>query len=326
MPPFFRALRLLPVFLLAFSFHLRAQDMPVRVEAIRLMERANSVSHPNHLMPNHRLDVTFRAYGLDGTTQDGTSNTTISGDIERYDTVLGNYHAISIHFPDKIVQNEYQPPPPEILELDALTPLLIGRFDQSDTIHSITQATLFGRPAKCIHFETVNGRTHQSNEICVDDQLGNLIRWNVAEDLIENTDFLSFEGILLPTRIRHYINSKLRMEIEQKFNVIDGPIDWAALTPANPQTLRACQQYRRPFIQSAPQLASAGPGPWYNVSVHAVIGEDGHIYQASVLPAGRDDLEKQAVQIVSAWVFSPGLCNGKPIPVGADLVVHFPPQ
>ncbi len=326
MPPFFRALRLLPVFLLAFSFHLRAQDMPVRVEAIRLMERANSVSHPNHLMPNHRLDVTFRAYGLDGTTQDGTSNTTISGDIERYDTVLGNYHAISIHFPDKIVQNEYQPPPPEILELDALTPLLIGRFDQSDTIHSITQATLFGRPAKCIHFETVNGRTHQSNEICVDDQLGNLIRWNVAEDLIENTDFLSFEGILLPTRIRHYINSKLRMEIEQKFNVIDGPIDWAALTPANPQTLRACQQYRRPFIQSAPQLASAGPGPWYNVSVHAVIGEDGHIYQASVLPAGRDDLEKQAIQIVSAWVFSPGLCNGKPIPVGADLVVHFPPQ
>jgi len=216
MPPFFRALRLLPVFLLASSFHLRAQDMPVRVEAIRLMERANSVSHPNHLMPNHRLDVTFRAYGLDGATQDGTSNTTISGDIERYDTVLGNYHAISIHFPDKIVQNEYQPPPPEILELDALTPLLIGRFDQSDTIHSITPATLFGRPAKCIHFETVNGRTHQSNEICVDDQLGNLIRWNVAEDLMENTDFLSFEGILLPTRIRHYINGKLRMEIEQK--------------------------------------------------------------------------------------------------------------
>jgi hypothetical protein len=35
---------------------------------------------------------------------------------------------------------------------------------------------------------------------------------------------------------------------------------------------------------------------------------------------------KQAVQIVSEWVFSPGLCNGKPIPVVADLVVHFPPQ
>jgi hypothetical protein len=327
MPPFFRAFRFLPVFLLASSFHLRAQDMPVRVEAIRLMERANSVSRPNHLMPNHRQDLTFRAYGVDGTTQDGTANTTISGDIERYEWFLGNYHAISIHFPDKIVQNnEYQPTPPETLELDHLTPLLIGRFDKSDTIHSITPATLFGRPAKCIHFETVNGRTHQSNEICVDAELGTLIRWNVGEDLIEDTDYSSFEGILVPTHIRHYINGKLRMEIEQKFSVIDGPIDWAALTPPNPQTLRACQQYRRPFIQSAPQPASAGPGPWYDIQVHSVIGEDGHIYEASVLPAGRDDLEKQAVQIVSAWVFSPGLCNGKPIPVGADLVVHFSPQ
>src|SRR6266404_2330708 len=41
MLPFFRALRFLPAFLVACSFHLPAQDMPVRVEAIRLMERAN---------------------------------------------------------------------------------------------------------------------------------------------------------------------------------------------------------------------------------------------------------------------------------------------
>ena len=57
-----------------------------------------------------------------------------------------------------------------------------------------------------------------------------------------------------------------------------------------------------------------------------MIGADGHVHEASVLTAGRDDLEKQAVQIVSGWIFSPGVCNGKPIPVIADLVVHFPPQ
>jgi len=323
---FFRALRLLPVFLLMCTFDLCAQDMPVRVEAIRLLERANAVSRPNHLMPNHRLDVTFRAYGLDGTVQDGTANTIISGDIERYEWLFGSYHAISIHFPNKIVQDEYQPPPPETLELDALTPLLIGRFDKSDTIHSVTPATLFGRPARCIRFDTVNGRTRESNEICVDNERGNLVRWNVGEDLIEDSDFSSFEGILLPAHIRHYINGKLRMEIEQKFSVIDGPIDWDALTPPNPTTLGACKQYRRPIIQSAPQPVTAGAGPWYNVQVHSVIGDDGHVHEPSVLAAGRDDLEKQAIQIVSAWVFSPGLCNGKPIPVAADLVVHFPPQ
>jgi len=326
MLPFFRGLRFLPVFLLAFSFHLRAQDMPLRVEAVRLLERANAVSRPAHIMPSHKQEVTFRAYRLDGTTQDGTYDVIYSGNIERYDIVFGNYHAISLHFPDKIVQNAYQPPPPEALEVDNLTPILLGRFDKSDTIHSITQATLFARGAKCIQFETVNGRTHQSNEICVDEELGTLIRRNVGEDLVENTDYSQFEGILLPAHIRHYINGKLRMEIEQKFIVIDGPIDWAALTPPHPTTFGACQQYRRPIIQSAPQPAGAGPGPWYDVQVHGVIGEDGHVHQASVLAVGRDDLEQQALQIVSAWVFSPGVCNGKPVPVGADLVVHFPPQ
>ena len=92
-------------------------------------------------------------------------------------------------------------------------------------------------------------------------KLGTLIRWNVGEDLIENTDYSLFEGVLLPAHIRHYINGKLRMEIEQKFSVIDGPIDWAALTPPNPVTLRACQQYRRPIIQSAPQPVTAEQDP-----------------------------------------------------------------
>lgn len=326
MPTSLRASALFLASLFFSKCSLGAQDMPVRVEAIRLLERANAVSRPNHVMPNHRLDVTFRAYGLDGGTKDGTASTIISSDTERYEWFFGAYHAISIHFPDKIVQNEYQPPPPETLELDALTPLLIGRFDKSDTIHSVTPATLFGRPAKCIHFETVNGRTHQSNEICVDTERGNLVRWNVGEDLIENFDFSSFEGIFLPAHIRHYINSKLRMEIEQKFSVIDGPVDWVALTPPNPQTLGACKQYRRPIIQSAPQPVTAGPGPWYDVQVHTVIGDDGNVHEPSVLAAGRDDLEKQAIQLVSTWVFSPGLCNGKPIPVAANLVVHFPPQ
>jgi hypothetical protein len=323
---FLRAVAVLPVILLAFTIQLQAQDMPVRVEAVRLMERANDVSLAAHLMPNYKLEGTFRAYGLDGSIQNGTFNTVYSVDSERYEIAFGKYHAISLHFPDRIVQNGYEPPPPETLELSGLTPLIIGRFDGSDTIHSIKPATLFGRRAKCIQFETVNGRTRQSNEIWVDEEQGNLIRWNVGEDLVDNTDYSAFEGVLLPGHIRHYINGKLRMEVEQKFSVINGPVDWAALTPPNPATLRQCQQYRGPIIQSAPQPTSAGAGPWYDVQVHGVIGPDGHVSEASVLTNGRPELEQQAVQIVSGWIFSPGVCNGKPVPVAAELVVHFPPQ
>lgn len=322
-------LRLLPVTLLGtlvFGAAGFAQDMSVRSEAVRLLDVANAVSHPSHPMPPVHEEGTFRAYSLDGTTKDGQFNNLHDGDIERFETVYGSFHAISIHYPDRIVQNDFQPEPPEIAEMEKLTPLLIGRFDQSDTIESIRPATLYGRAARCIQFETVNGRTRETNEICVDEERGTLARWSVGRDVVEDTDYVQFEGVWVPTHIRHYINGTLRMEIEQKFSAMERPIDWAALTPPNPHTLRACHPYKPPVIQAAPQPASAGPGPWYDVQVQATIGKDGHVYEAAVLPAGRPDLEKQAAQIVSGWVFSPPLCSGKPTVVGAQLVVHFPPQ
>ena len=74
---FLRAVAVLPVILLASTIPLHAQDMPVRVEAVRLMERANDVSLAAHIMPNYKLEGTFRAYGLDGSIQNGTFNTVL---------------------------------------------------------------------------------------------------------------------------------------------------------------------------------------------------------------------------------------------------------
>ena len=304
----------------------RAQDIRARVEAIRLLQHANAVSSPSHLLSNHRQLVRFRAYGLDGTTKDGTYESISGGGVTRDEIVLGKYDAITIHFPDRRVQNDYQPPPPEMLEMNHLVPVVTGRFDQSDVINAIEPDTLFGRPAKCIEFDTVNGRTRQSNEICVDDEQGTLVRWRVGNERVENTDFFSFEGMLLPGRIRHYINGELRMEVEQQYSVIEEPIDWAALTPANPHIFHKCQQFSRPTIQVAPQPAGAGAGPWYDVKIQGVIGADGRVHEAAVLAAGRPDLEKQAVELVGSWRFSPPLCDGRPTAMNADLVVHFPPQ
>jgi hypothetical protein len=311
---------------IAFSAAGFAQDISVRTEAIRLLEQANAVSHPSHPMSPVREEGMFRAYRLDGTTEDGRFDNLRDGNTVRYETIYGDYHAISIHYPNKIVQNDYQPDPPEVLEMNHLTPLLIGQFDKSDTIESIRPATIYGRASKCIQFETVNGRSRQSNEICVDDERGTLVRWNVGKELVEDTDYVQVEGVWLPMHIRHYINGTLRMEIEQKFSTVERPIDWAALTPSNPHTLGTCHPYKSPVIQSAPQPPNAGPGPWYDVTVNAVIGDDGHVHEAAVLPVGRPELENQAVQLVSTWVFTPPLCSGKPFTVWAKLVIHFPPQ
>lgn len=326
MPAFFRAVSFFPALLFASTISAQGQGMPLRVEAVRLLEHANAVSRPPHVMPNRKQETTFRAYAPDGTSKDGTFDVIYTADSERYETIFGDYHAISIHLPDRIVQSKYVPPPPEASEVYTLTPIRLGRFDESDIIHSISLATLFGRPAKCIEFDTVTGRTRESNEICVDQELGSIVRWRIGEDLIENTDYFAFGGALLPVHIRYYIKGKLRMEIEQKFTLIDGPVDWGPLTPPNATILLGCAQYRRPIIQSAPQPESAGAGPWYDVKVHAEVGSDGHVRDATVLSTGRPDLEQQAMQIVSGWVFAPATCDGKPISIGTNLVVHFPPQ
>ncbi len=326
MRPFCRPFQLFTVFLIASTAPLNAQDMPVRVEAIRLLERGNAVSRSSRVLPNRKLDLTFRAYEPDGTAKDGTYSVIYAVDSERYETHFGDYNSISIHLPDRIVQSEYVPPPIESLEVYHLAPVVNGRFDESDIINSITPETLFGRHAKCIQFETVFGRTHQSNEICLDDELGTIIRRRVAEELVECTDYFSFEGVLFPAHMRRYINGTLRMELDQKFTVIEGPVDWAALTPPHPQIILACTQYRRPIVQSAPQPPSAGPGPWHDVEVHASIGADGRVHDPTAVSAGRPDLEQQAVQIVSGWIYSAPTCDGKPTAASASLIVHFPPQ
>jgi len=144
--------------------------------------------------------------------------------------------------------------------------------------------------------------------------------------LIEESDYYMFEGALSPARMRVYWNAKLHMEIEQKLTLVEGEIDWTALAPQNPVTYKWWQKYQKPLMQSAPQPPSAGAGPWYDVKVQANINADGHVEDAKVIAAGRPDLEQQAIQIVSKWVFTPAMCDGQPAPALADLTVHFPPQ
>jgi Gram-negative bacterial TonB protein C-terminal len=320
-----------PAFLLvsfaALSTAAPAQDMNVRVEAIRLIDRAYSVSSTTNPLPDYKQEVTFRAYSPDGTAKDGAYNVIFSGTTERSELIFGDYHLINFQTPEKTLKTTSAPLPVEAMQMLKLVPLTIGRFDESDTIHSITPATVAGRPANCIHFETVTGKSTHTNEICLDTEQGTVLRWDVNGELVEDSDYYIFEGVPRPAHIRLYIAGKLRMDIDQKLTLIKEPIDWAALTPQNAQTYVPCQKYDRPLIQSAQQPANAGPGPWYNVKVHGSIGLDGKVHEATAVEAGRPDLEREAIKIVSQWTFTPAMCDGRPAPTNdATLTVHFPPQ
>jgi Gram-negative bacterial TonB protein C-terminal len=324
---FFRILRSLPVCVLAACIiPVNAQDMNVRVEAVRLMERAIAVSSSTQPLPDYRQDITFRTYAPDGAVKDGTYSTIFSGQIERSEISYGDFHIVTLQRPENTLKSTTAPPPVEYWQLMKLIPVSTGRFDKSDVIHSITADRIADRPAKCIHFETINGKAHQSNEICVDAERETVLRWNVGDELIEDSQFSIFQGSWLPGRIRHYVSGKLRMEIQQTFVLMEGPIDFDALAPENPIMYTQCQRYNRALVQSAPQPENAGAGPWYDVKIHGTIGKDGRVHDAAVVAAGRPELEQQALQIVSKWLFNPATCDGRAISDLAAFTVHFPPQ
>jgi hypothetical protein len=322
-----RALRFLSVCAFAVSaIPVSAQDISVRVEAIRLLEGARGASSSSAPLPDYRQDITFRTYAPDGAVKDGTYSTIFSGQIERSEILYGDFHIITLQNPQQTLKSTDAAPPVEIWTLLRLVPLTLGRFDKTDVIQSITADRISSRPAKCIHFETITGRTYQSNEICVDAERGTVLRWNVGDQLIEDSDYSTFQGSWIPEHIRLYVGGKLRMEIGQKLSLMEGPIDWDALAPANPVTYRTCKKYNPAIVQSTPQPANAGAGPWYDVIIHATIGADGRVHDAAAVAKGRAELEQQAVEIVSKWVFSPATCDGEAMSDFVAFAVHFPPQ
>lgn len=109
---FFRALRILSVCVVAaLGIPARAQDMSVRVEAVRLMERAIAVSSSTKALPDYREDIAFRTYSPDGATKDGTYSTIFSGQIERSEILYGDYHITTLQTPEKTLKSTAAAPP-----------------------------------------------------------------------------------------------------------------------------------------------------------------------------------------------------------------------
>jgi TonB family protein len=83
-----------------------------------------------------------------------------------------------------------------------------------------------------------------------------------------------------------------------------------------------CETFQRAYGQSMPQPPATG-ALLTNIVVHAVIGVDGKVHEAAVESSERPDLNADAIKVVQGWTFTPSLCNGKPNPQEANLVVHF---
>jgi len=317
---------LLLVSCLLGASNLLAEDVKMREEAIRLLERANQVSLPG-IGPNYEQAVTFRVYSPDGTSKEGTY-TKISGGAAGYreERTFGDYHDVIVRLNDRSSGTATWNAPPELRELRDQLPVHLGRFDHEDVIRSIDDTNIDGVPAKCIRFDTQFGDKLQQNQICVDVARGPVLHWQVGDEIIENSGYFKVGSLWEPAHITRNLHGILRMQIEQKITVIDGAIDASMFTPPSGHwdKMIQCQPYRRPIVISAPQPA---PGNARTETVDVIVAgfvmPTGKTYMLQVQSSPRPDLNDEALSTVAKWTFQPMMCNDQPSTQYADFVVHF---
>ena len=298
------------------------QDIKVREEAVNLLERANLVSSSPKLPNLERID-TFRVLG-DAGVQDGSfSRTVIQGVGRREEFVLGDYHLTNVTTEKQVAASGTPGMLPSDLRIVwRITPIWRVSFDGEDVIHSITDRDLGGRRVRCIEFDTVKGQRADHNEICTDGGTGVLVRQELASELIENSDFFSFAGALLPGKIS-YSDGARRIEITQSMTTLESSEANVLTAPADAQIHKKCSTYRRPFGLSMPQPKAGSSGSNLDIVVGASIGTSGQVLETMIRSSERADLNEEALALAKQWTFTPALCDGHPEAQEVDFTLHF---
>jgi TonB family protein len=300
------------------------QDVQLRQEAVRLMEKADAVSTSPHL-PNLERTSVFHVYGTESSVLEGVfSRVVIQGTGRRDETTLGTYHSVEVWTENGMASTETSElEPPAVRTLRGLTPIWHGRFDHEDVIHAINTQNVNGRSARCIEFDTIAGQKTDNNEICVDTANGTLLRAKVGQNLIENSEYFAFAGALLPAKISYSRAGVLQMTISQTMVELTDATANVLAAPAGAQTRQYCKTYRRPFGTLMPQPKPGTGGTDTDVIVRGIIGDDGRIHDAVVQSSDRRELDQEALNLIQQWVFTPALCDGHPNRTEASFALHF---
>jgi TonB family protein len=316
---------LVVLILIAIPLLSLAQDVRVRQEAVRLLERGNAVTTPVKLPDLERVD-SFRVFGADAAVREGTFTRVVVQKTGRRDeTTFGDYHVIDVSVDRRgaRVQTQVQAPA-EVMTLLRVTPIYHVSFNDEDVIHAITDREVNGQPARCIEFDTVAGQKSQANEICVDAASGAIVLEKLNEERIEYREFFSFAGALIPARIDYSSTAASSMEIQQSMTVLTDATPNVLAPPPNARTYtRGCKVFRRAFGQSMPQPKPGNGGTEADAVVRGMIYPDGRIHDAVVQSSERPELNAEALDIIHQWTFTPALCDGQPAISEASFTLRF---
>jgi TonB family protein len=315
--------RLLFIFLFLPAAVSTAQDVQLREKAITLLEHANSTSTP-HEFASYDQVITFQSVSSAG-TQRGQFTSVVQGPRSYRDEYqFGDYDLLVVVNGSLIADvGDRAKAPLEVRRMTRLNQPYTARFDQSDIIRSIQDSEVNGRPAHCIEFDTVVGEKSDANELCIDAQLGVVLRAHANNETITNSEFFAYRDTYLPARIT-YEQAGLRMELQQLKKEIEGSVNPDFLTPPpNALVGNVCTTYRRPFGQVMTQPKPGNGSEKVDVMLHGTVRTDGGIRSISVDRSDRPDLNEEAIKLFSVWQFSPAICDGTPMEVPADVTLHF---
>jgi TonB family protein len=311
------------VILLGLSISSFSQDIRVREQAVHLLERGNAVSTAIQF-PNLERNDSFRVFGSEAVREGSFTRVVIQGTGRREETRFGDYHVVNVITDQGVATVRTQElAPPEVKTLMRLTPIYHVRFDDQDVIHDIVDREVDGRPARCIEFDTITGQKTAENEICLDAANGTILLQKLGDELIENSDFFSFSGALLPGKISYSFAGMRRMEIEQILTPLTESTANVLAAPPDAQMRQFCKTYRRPFGESMPQPKPGNGGTDTEIVVRGMISGDGKVHDAVVQSSTRPDLNAEALDLIYQWQFTPALCNGHPNLTEASFTLHF---
>jgi len=308
---------------LALASALPAQDVQLRQRAVTLLEHADAISTPREFASYEQI-IDFQSFTLTG-DHTGRFTSVVQGPRSYRDEYqFGEYNLLVVVNGALIADvGDRALAPLEVRRMTILNHPYTGQFDESDIIRSIHDGVVNGRSADCIEFDTVRGRKTDAGEICIDKQLGILLRVHANGETITNSDLFPYRNTYLPAHIT-YEQPDLRMELEQTKKETSGPFDPDFLTPpANALVSHLCKTFRRPFGESMPQPKPGAGKQVENVILHGTIRTDGSIRDIAIDHSDREELNQEAVKIFSIWKFTPSLCDGAAIEVPADITLHF---
>jgi len=298
------------------------EDPQLRMEAVRLLERAVAVGQPPPSTAR-RAVVHFSWFG-DAAEQRGQVVAVVVPQVgykRTYD--FGDYHAEIAHHADGTVMTVGDlKKVPTAIRLVIQVSTVTGAFDHEDVIRAINSSTVNGRLVKCIVFETIFGEKRQQNEACVDAQNGALLRLQVGNERTELAEYKQIAGSYYAGRIDYYRGGALLLTMTDEESALDD-VAHALDVSNNAVENRACREFRRAFAQSVPQPPPGVPGAPADITIHGVIGKDGRVHDAIVDSPDHQELHAKALEIIAQWTYTPPLCNGHPGDEPTTFVLHF---